>query len=608
MKILKSACLLVILILLCLPVGAQSNLPECDNGELPTEKVILHTDRDKYLVGEKIWFTAYCLLENSLDEDLSQVILIELYDYTGHSFVQQKVQIRKGIASGTIEIPEEVGTGRFFLRAYTQYLRNFSPADYANKVVTIINPLSDATKIQQAKKDGVEKNNEGISATYKELEWVALDLQTDQQDYQQRNKISLQLNNEANLNAHLSVSVRALGTGAELGHLPDYLQDNPWLAASYADQWPVENKQQQALKKILTQPELSEKNTTKTLNYAPDIRGVSLSGIVRDKSTKMPIPDVICMASVVGQQPQIHLNTSRADGSFVFAFDRLQGQHELCVGMRNREAENIEILINNDFSTDFPNIAAIPLPFDSLQHQLFEKMYLNEQIRKRYTWTQLVSSAQAESITTPSTNLGEPDVAFELADFVELPTLYDVFTEVIPFVKVKNAAKNRSLSVWDETKQLYNDNPVVLLDNVPIYDIDELLNLNPQNINRIEVIYSNYLLGDYIFGGLISLETNTDDFAGYNWPGESVFFPYATFTTSEAFQFPNYEVVGTDQSRKPDFRTTLYWNPDVKLDDPTLSLDMYASDFTGAYEVIVRGITKDGKLMYGRTVFNVKQK
>ncbi len=326
---------------------------------------------------------------------------------------------------------------------------------------------------------------------------------------------------------------------------------------------------------------------------------------MRDKNTKTPVPGVICLASVVGQQPQIHLNTTREDGAFVFAFDQLQGEQDLCVGMSNRDAGEVEILINNDFSTDFSALQAVPLTFDSAQHRLFEKMYLNEQLQQQFSWAKTVSSTPPAEDLIPSTNLGTADEFFEIADFIDLPTLEDVFREVIPFVKVRGKVGARTLSIWDKQIELYNDNPVVLLDNVPIYDIDELLKLNPKNIQRIGVIYANYLLGDYLFGGMLSITTSTDNFAGYQWPGESVFFSFTTISSGKTFQYPDYSVPGTRESRKPDFRTTLYWNPQVALTQEEKTINFFTSDFTGDFEVIVRGVSEDGSLLYGKTTFSV---
>ena len=71
------------------------------------------------------------------------------------------------------------------------------------------------------------------------------------------------------------------------------------------------------------------------------------------------------------------------------------------------------------------------------------------------------------------------------------------------------------------------------------------------------------------------------------------------------FYTPKYD---TDQSKSTnDYRTTVYWNPDVLLDEKgAISLDYFNADGNGKYKVVVEGIDNAGRI--GRTVYyyNVK--
>jgi len=57
----------------------------------------------------------------------------------------------------------------------------------------------------------------------------------------------------------------------------------------------------------------------------------------------------------------------------------------------------------------------------------------------------------------------------------------------------------------------------------------------------------------------------------------------------------------TKQSRRsdvPDFRTTLYWDPAVRLDsDGQAQVEFFSSDATVDYEAIVEGVTDDGEII-----------
>ncbi|WP_164126121.1 carboxypeptidase regulatory-like domain-containing protein [Sphingobacterium luzhongxinii] len=71
------------------------------------------------------------------------------------------------------------------------------------------------------------------------------------------------------------------------------------------------------------------------------------------------------------------------------------------------------------------------------------------------------------------------------------------------------------------------------------------------------------------------------------------------------FYTPRYD---TDQSKSTnDYRTTVYWNPDVLLDEKgTISLDYFNADGNGKYKVVVEGIDNAGRI--GRTVYHYNVK
>ena len=55
------------------------------------------------------------------------------------------------------------------------------------------------------------------------------------------------------------------------------------------------------------------------------------------------------------------------------------------------------------------------------------------------------------------------------------------------------------------------------------------------------------------------------------------------------------------RSMVPDYRTTLYWNPTVKLDDTgQATVEFYTSDAPADYDITIEGITQTGKIV--RTV------
>ncbi len=71
---------------------------------------------------------------------------------------------------------------------------------------------------------------------------------------------------------------------------------------------------------------------------------------------------------------------------------------------------------------------------------------------------------------------------------------------------------------------------------------------------------------------------------------------------------PQYETEQQVNSRVPDFRTLLYWTPDIKTDAQGKGkLSFYTSDLPGKYAVVVQGITDEGESGSRVIYFSVKK-
>ncbi len=60
----------------------------------------------------------------------SRVLYVELIQPNGTSLAQGKVLIDSSGAMGTINIPEGLSSGTYYLKAYTRWMRNCGPEDY----------------------------------------------------------------------------------------------------------------------------------------------------------------------------------------------------------------------------------------------------------------------------------------------------------------------------------------------------------------------------------------------------------------------------------------------------------------------------------------------
>jgi hypothetical protein len=110
------------------------------------EKAYLHVDRNSYYPGDDIWFKAYLI--DASDRRLSSNttnLHVELISPNLKIIDSRVVRLVNGLGNGDFSLSGKLRSGRYRLRAYTNYMRNFGDQLFFNKDIIIINS-SDASK------------------------------------------------------------------------------------------------------------------------------------------------------------------------------------------------------------------------------------------------------------------------------------------------------------------------------------------------------------------------------------------------------------------------------------------------------------------------------
>ena len=114
-----------------------------------------------------------------------------------------------------------------------------------------------------------------------------------------------------------------------------------------------------------------------------------------------------------------------------------------------------------------------------------------------------------------------------------------------------------------------------------------------RNIKSISLIRDKVQLANKEYQGIMSVETFDGDFyEAYNVQNGSL------SPISKSMPNKNYYVQTHSNgnfSRIPDYRSLLFWKPNVVIDGSSLDFEFYTSDITGEYEIIVNGFTTYGK-------------
>jgi hypothetical protein len=113
---------------------------------VPWEEIYVHTDRDEYISGEDLWFNIYLIDRQSSKPSLdSKIAYFELLNPENRPVVQKRIRLDGGFGPGQIVLPDTLGTGRYTIRAYTNWMKNFLPSNCFIKEINIYNSFSNKT-------------------------------------------------------------------------------------------------------------------------------------------------------------------------------------------------------------------------------------------------------------------------------------------------------------------------------------------------------------------------------------------------------------------------------------------------------------------------------
>ena len=149
--------------------------------------------------------------------------------------------------------------------------------------------------------------------------------------------------------------------------------------------------------------------------------------------------------------------------------------------------------------------------------------------------------------------------------------------------------------------------PLYLLDGVPI-DKGGVSAIKMSAIDKVEVLKGNEAAVFGIRGstGVISILSKSNGNFGLNmneFPTDA-YEKIMGFAPYREFYSPRYTSKNL-QSKVPDYRTTLYWNPNVSLIDGKALISFFTCDNLSEYTIFVEGIALDGKVCLGSTGFVV---
>jgi len=198
---------------------------------------------------------------------------------------------------------------------------------------------------------------------------------------------------------------------------------------------------------------------------------------------------------------------------------------------------------------------------------------------------------------------GSPTFSVNMDEFILLPTLEEVFINLVPSVIPVTRKNKTSLLIRSENPAISIYDPLIMIDEVPVFNMAQFMSIPTDKISRIDVIEDVYLKGDIRFGGIINLHSKEKDMAGIDLHENSFFIDFLAMHSPPSV----VEEIVSQYDRMPDTRNTLLWIPKLQVKRDNASwISFIAPDYPGEYVVLFRGLDMLGELISAESTIYIQ--
>jgi hypothetical protein len=354
-------------------------------------------------------------------------------------------------------------------------------------------------------------------------------------------------------------------------------------------------------------------NTTPPVLFPPELNGHIITGKVTGSITGKPLKDIETYVSVPGLNTNFNVYISDSTGKLKFDFKTMKGSSEIVV-QTNPTADTLSrVEINNPFSEQYSSNKLPAFLLSAKREKILLDQSIGVQVQNIFTGNKLKRFVQ--SIDDSVSMFEKPDAAYMMDDYTRFTTIEEVLREYVNLMDVQKSRGKFSLQLWDNffspradmaNRQFFQTDPLLLVDGVPIFNVDRLMGYDPLKMRKLQVYNRRYFLGNSFFSGILNWTSYKGDLANFELDPRALVIDYEGLQLQREFYSPVYDDPAS-LAHTPDFRTLLYWSPEIKADQSgERHVRFYTSDKKGNYVAVIQGLSNNGQCGSSLLHFEVK--
>jgi hypothetical protein len=342
------------------------------------------------------------------------------------------------------------------------------------------------------------------------------------------------------------------------------------------------------------------------ITFIPEVRSHLITGKVT-KADGTPVPGVLTYLSSPGKLVNIYGARSNKDGLVHFEVRDFWGPRQLILQTNTSQDSTYLLSLSNPYHESRSSYTLKPFVLSQNAHDKLSARSLSMQVQDIYFRDVYDRIATVKNDSTGF--FGQPDETYNLDDYTRFPVMEEVMREYVPGVIVRKRKDGFHFLVLDRvSKGILTGDPMVILDGMPVFDVDKIMAFDPLKIKKLEVVTRNYYLGPLLLNGIVSYSTYQGNLAGFPLDPRSVSINYEGLQLQRELYSPVYESQKQRNHRLPDQRILLHWEPVCKTGkDGKTTVHFYTSDAAGDFIVVAEGLAARGVAGSGVYKFTVKR-
>ncbi len=338
-------------------------------------------------------------------------------------------------------------------------------------------------------------------------------------------------------------------------------------------------------------------------SFVPEYKGHIIYAKVANIRNALPAADVMAYLSVPGSRVQLYNSRSDSTGVVRFYTRDFYGPNEIVLQTDAKDSiYKIEPI--NPFSDKISPIGLPAFELSENMKSVISDYNLSMQVQNSFIGEKL-KQFDAPAIDS-NAFFGDPDIQYLMDNYTRFSTMEEVLREYVYEVLVRRQKENFHLIVSDVDNKIFLDDPLTLINGIPVFDPNKVIKYDPLKVKKIDIVKRKYFYGPSIFNGILNFVTYQADPSILS-DLKPVVLEYDGLQYQREFYSPVYETQEQVSSSLPDFRNVLYWSPDIHTDTQgKAEISFFSSDLKGKYIAVFQGMNIDGRAGERSLSFEVK--